>query len=130
MASGSKPQAMTLACSVSCPGSTGSRAAITWAGVRWYLPPKGISTLPAPMVESNRSARPRREADCKLAAMARRVSPLAPWEAGSAGAEAGTAALACFTAPLVLRKSRLRSTMVRPRQRITIRGASVTTATR
>ena len=39
-----------------------SEAAIAWAGVRWYLPPKGISTLPAPMVLSKRSVRPRREA--------------------------------------------------------------------
>ena len=30
-------------------------------GVSWYFPPKGISTVPAPMVESNRSDRPRLE---------------------------------------------------------------------
>ena len=41
----------------------------------------------------------------------------------------GTDTLACFTAPLVFRKSRLRSAMVSPRQVITIRGLSVTTAT-
>ena len=36
-------------------------AAIACAGVRWYLPPKGIKTVPAPMVESKRSLRPRFE---------------------------------------------------------------------
>ena len=44
------------------PGSTGSRAAMDWAGVRWVLPPKGMVRLPAPMVLSNRSTSPRREA--------------------------------------------------------------------
>ena len=53
---------MTLACSVSCPGRTGRRAAMAWAGVRWVLPPKGMVTLPAPMVLSKRSTSPRREA--------------------------------------------------------------------
>ena len=37
---------------------TGSLAAMACAGVSWYLPPKGISTVAAPMVESNRSESP------------------------------------------------------------------------
>ncbi len=81
------------------------------------------------MVESNRSASPLREADARLEAMERREEFSASWETGDAGMGAGTAARACFTAPLVFRKSRLRSTMVLPRQRITIRGDAVTTAT-
>ena len=96
------------------------------------------------MVESNRSASPRREADLKLAAISRReplkdtpnfapftvlVSPFPAGMENSTLLRSGTETLACFTAPLVLRKSRLRSTMVRPRQRITIRGEAVTTAT-
>ena len=127
MASGSKPQAMTLAWSVSWPGRTGNRAAMAWAGVRWYLPPKGISTLPHPMVESNRSASPRREAHRRLPAIPRREAKGVP--PGAEGAAGATAARACFTAPLVFRKSRLRSTIMLPRQRITIRGDSVTMAT-
>ena len=41
----------------------------------------------------------------------------------------GTATAACFTAPLVFKNSRDRSTMVFPRQRSTMRGEAVTTAT-
>ena len=37
---------------------TGSLATIACAGVSWYLPPKGMSTVAAPMVESKRSHRP------------------------------------------------------------------------
>ena len=54
---GSPPQAMMEQVVVSWP-STGSFAAMAWVGVFWYLPPKGISTEEAPMVESNRSQRP------------------------------------------------------------------------
>ena len=62
MCRGSKPQAITEQVSVSRPGPTGSLAAMAWAGVRWNLPPKGMSTEAAPMEESNRSPRPRWEA--------------------------------------------------------------------
>ena len=117
---------MTLAWSVSWPGSTGNRAAMAWAGVRWLLPPKGMSTLPAPMELSNRSVRPRREADCRLAAISRRVEALG-WAAPSG--QAGTATRACFTAPLVLRKARDRLATVCPRHFMTMRGSSVTVAT-
>ena len=116
---------MRLAWSVSWPGSTGNRAAMAWAGVRWVLPPKGMSTLPAPMEPSNRSVRPRREALFKLPAISRRVLAPAtgftvPW---------GTSTWACLTAPLVFKKSRLRLAMVWPFQVMTMRGLSVTTAT-
>ena len=43
--------------------------------------------------------------------------------------EGGTTTLACFTAPLEERKSRERSQMTAPFQRITIRGSWVTSAT-
>ena len=56
---GRKPQDMTEQSSVPWPGPTGSRAAITWVGVICSRPPKGTSTEPAPMVESNRSTSPR-----------------------------------------------------------------------
>ena len=55
--SGSKPCAMKLALSV-WPRRTGDLAAIPSAGVFWYLPPKGIRTVPAPTVESKRSTSP------------------------------------------------------------------------
>ena len=38
--------------------STGSLATMAFWGVSWRAPPKGISTVAAPMVESNRSERP------------------------------------------------------------------------
>ena len=97
------------------------------AGVRWVLPPKGISTLPAPMVESNRSTSPRREAHLRLPAISRRVL--------NRGLPIGVRSFfptirpACFTAPLEFKNSRLRSTTVSPRQRMTMRGLSVTVAT-
>ena len=37
---------------------TGSLATMACAGVSWFLPPKGMSTVAAPMVESKRSDRP------------------------------------------------------------------------
>ena len=51
-----KPQAMPLHVVVSPP--TGSLATMACAGVSWFLPPKGMSTVAAPMVESKRSDRP------------------------------------------------------------------------
>ena len=38
--------------------STGSFATMAFCGVSWCAPPKGIRTVAAPMVESNRSDRP------------------------------------------------------------------------
>ena len=38
--------------------STGNLATMAWAGVSWRVPPKGMSTVAAPMVESKRSERP------------------------------------------------------------------------
>ena len=45
--------------------STGNFATMAWAGVSWRLPPKGMSTVAAPMVESKRSPRPLLEATFK-----------------------------------------------------------------
>ena len=121
---------MTLAWSVSWPGTTGNRAAMAWAGVRWFFPPKGIRTLPAPMEPSNRSVRPRREAHFRLAAISREGCRSAGLAHGAgAWLGLGTDTLACFTAPLVFRNARDRSAMVWPFQCMTIRGLSVTTAT-
>ena len=100
------------------------------AGVRWVSPPKGIRTLPAPMVPSNRSVRPRRLAHLRLDAMARRSEAPSCWKGERAFRSASaTRRAACFTAPLVFRKSRLKSAIFRPFQCITIRGLSVTVAT-
>ena len=117
---------MTLPCSVVCPGSTGSSAAIACEGVRCALPPKGMSSENEPTVESKRSVRPRRDALLRLPAISRSVC----------GAEAvfsspaSTRTLVCLTAPFVSRKARERSATVCPRQCMTMRGFSVTTATR
>ena len=43
------------------PFSTEILLTIACEGVSWYLPPKGMTTVPAPMVESKRSDRPRLE---------------------------------------------------------------------
>ena len=83
---------------------------------------------PAPMVLSNRSTRPRREAHFRLEAISRR-----DWNRGFASSVrsfSATRTPACFTAPLVFRKSRLRSAMTVPFHSMTMRASSVTTATR
>ena len=48
---------MAVASSVS-PWSTGTLATMASSGVCWYSPAKGMSTVAAPMLESNRSERP------------------------------------------------------------------------
>ena len=48
---------MAVASSVS-PWSRGTLATMASSGVSWYSPEKGINTVPAPMLESNRSDRP------------------------------------------------------------------------
>ena len=91
------------------------------------MPPYGIRIEPAPMVLSKRSTRPRREAQRRLEAISRR-----DWKRGFASAERSLRATrtpACLTAPLVLRKARLRSAMTAPFHSMTMRASSVTTAT-
>ena len=44
---------------------------MAWVGVSWFLPPKGMSTAPLPMVESKRSDRPRLEQTFRSAAKSR-----------------------------------------------------------
>ena len=51
---------------------------MAWMGVSWFLPPKGISTVPAPMVESNRSERPRLEQVFRSEATALKFSVKVP----------------------------------------------------
>ena len=122
------------------------------AGVSWRAPPKGMSTVAAPMVESKRSTRPLFEARLMSPMSAARdtssesashtasttgsVSSLVASKARSqalsaklSSAGAGTATAACFGAPLLARNSRLTSTIVSPRQCMRTRGSSVTTAT-
>ena len=78
------------------------------------------------MEPSNRSVSPRREPHFRLPAMVRRSVK----GSGAPPFRAGMKTLVCFTAPLVFRKARDRSAMVCPFQVMTIRGLSVTTATR
>ena len=127
-AKGSKPQAMREQVAVS-PLSTGSLAHMAWGGVRWNLPPKGMSTVDAPTVESNFSERPRLEQTFRSEAKA--VIPEAK-SAGTAGLSslgAATLTWVCFSAPLVSRKERARSTITLPRHSMTNRGSAVTSAT-
>ena len=87
----------------------GSRAAMAWAGVAWYLPPKGMRTDPAPMEPSNRSTSPRRLAHFRLDAISRRLEkPFLTTESF----RSGTDTRACFIAPLVFKNSRERSAIV------------------
>ena len=55
--SGLNPYVINVA-SLLSPFKTGILAAIPSAGVVWYFPPKGISTVPAPIVASNLSTKP------------------------------------------------------------------------
>ena len=43
------------------PCSTETLLTMAWMGVVWVAPPNGMRTVPAPMVESKRSERPRLE---------------------------------------------------------------------
>ena len=70
--SASKPHAITLAVVVVSFGRVGIRAAIACAGVLCVLPPKGISTEPAPIDPSKRSTSPFRLAVLRSAAISRR----------------------------------------------------------
>ncbi len=65
---GLKPHAIAEAVVVS--PNTGSLATMAMFGVSCLRPPNGISTVPAPMVESKRSERPLLEATFKSVSMA------------------------------------------------------------
>ncbi len=97
-------------------------------GVRWALPPKGISTVPAPMVESKRSERPRWEHTFRSPASDAMPETISAGSDFSKGRGAGTEAVTCLGAPLVSRKARDTSTMTAPFQRMVRRGSVLTTA--
>ena len=65
-----------------------------------------------------------------MLALKRRLPELRPYSVRVICSRAGTSTLACLTAPLVFRNSRDRSAIFRPFQCMTIRGLSVTVATR
>ena len=111
------------------PWSTGSFAAMAWTGVSWRAPPKGMTTVAAPMVESNHSLIPFLLHTLRSVTTARSFSSRVPVWVRGAMADFFTRAAACFSAPLEFRKSRDRSTMRLPCQSMVRRGASVTTAT-
>ena len=102
---------------------------MAWMGVRWNFPPKGMSTVPAPMVESNRSERPWREQKRRSPAWA--SMPLLKLSGTGAGViwGAGTETVMCFSAPLEFKNSREMSTMVWPFQVMVRRGSAFTCAT-
>ena len=58
--------------------NTGSFATMAIAGVSWRDPPNGMSTVPAPMVESKRSDRPRLEQTLRSRESASRLSAKPP----------------------------------------------------
>ena len=64
---GLKPQAIAEAVVVS--PNTGSLATMAMFGVSCFLPPNGMSTVPAPMVESKRSESPLLEATFRSVSM-------------------------------------------------------------
>ena len=122
-----KPQAMPEQLVVS--PSTGSFAAIAIVGVSWVFPPKGMSTLAAPMVESKRSARPLLEATFSSVSRAcKRSARVAPAHGVVQLPCASTCTRCCLKAPLEARNARLTSTIVRPRQLMRRRGSELTSA--
>ena len=104
-------------------------------GVSCFLPPSGMRTVFAPIVESNRSSSPFWLQIFRSESSASRVclKSSACAAAGSSNmplvSELATSALAYCVAPLVLRNSRSISTMVWPFQSMRILPLSVTTAT-
>ena len=79
------------------------------------MPPKGMSTLPAPIVESNRSERPLRLHPLRPPTADRRLSSVssAPRTKGlEAGSGSSIVTSADCATPLVSRKERSRETMV------------------
>ena len=128
--SGSKPCAMKLALSV-WPRRTGNLAAIPSAGVFWYLPPKGIRTVPAPTVESKRSASPCWDALFRSPMASNHIARISLISGRTK--KPSSSGLAIYTsflwdAPFVLRKAREISTILSPRQVMTSRPLSFTSA--
>ncbi len=99
-------------------------------GVSWVRPPKGMSTVAAPMVESKRSESPLFEATLRSRRTERRRSSVvAPSQEGCQLPWRSTCTTWCLAAPLESRKSRLTSTMVWPCQPMRSLRSSVTSAT-
>ena len=109
--------------------STGNLATMAELGVSCVLPPKGISTVAAPMVESKRSERPLLEATLRsVTSKVMRSASVVPAQLGCHTLRAHTWATWCLGAPLELRNSRDRSTMATPFQAMRMRGSAVTSA--
>ena len=111
MTKGLKPHAITEQVVVSS-FSTETLLTMAWMGVVWVLPPKGISTVPAPMVESKRSDRPLLEQTFRSPASSSMPSRKSPGTSLCHSFSSGRVAEICFSAPLVSRKSREMLTMV------------------
>ena len=109
--------------------STGNLATMAELGVSCVLPPKGMSTVAAPMVESKRSERPLLEATLRsVTSEVMRSASVVPAQLGCHTLRAHTWAIWCLGAPLELRNSRDRSTMATPFQAMRMRGSAVTSA--
>ena len=107
-----------------------SASTMAMLGVSWFLPPKGMSTVAAPMVESKRSERPLLEAtfmsvtrECIFCAK------VLPSHSGFHSPWCSMRTIWCLGAPLLARNSREMSTMVSPSHTMRRRGSSVTRAT-
>ena len=115
------------------PFSSGILCTIAWIGVIWLMPPKGMSTVPAPIVESKRCDSPcfeqvlRSEATLRMPAA--KVLPLVyRLVAFQSRGDSGAMSI-CLSAPFELRNSLEMSTIFLPFHHITRRGSSVTVAT-
>ena len=101
------------------PGSTGSRAAMAWAGVRWVLPAEGHehggradgAVKPLGQAPAGRRTSGWRPCSRRVLERGRRAA------AGRRQPGSGTVTAVCLSAPLVSRKARDRSAIVWPFQR-------------
>ena len=130
---GLKPNVIAVAVFVE-PSNNGNVATIPSAGVIWRLPPNGISTVLAPIVESNCSLKPfwlHTFKSFKVLSQASFTEPSTCFACSKYVSPSGiftTASVCCFT-PFVWRKERSMLTISLPRQFITRRGSLVTVAT-
>ena len=101
-----------------CFGSREIFCTMAWFGVRWYLPPKGITTVPAPIVLSNFSTSPRSEQILSEVMTFLTASILSDVSTVSMKPSSRPAVFTlsisisvCFSAPFEFRNSRERSIM-------------------
>ena len=111
------------------PLSTGILCIMVCIGVSCFDPPNGISTVPAPIVESNLSESPLLEQILRSPAIMAIASSNLPLTSLLSPCPEGTSTSMCFSAPFEFRNSLEISTIAFPFHSITSLGSSVTTAT-